>query len=115
MLSGMGISDGIGIGNAVILNDEDIKIEKIKINNIEQEKKVFFNAVKAVQNETEELIKKLNGTEKDIMQAYLMILQDDTLIQETMKIIEDEKCNSAYGVDIGFNKIIRMFDQMDDP
>ena len=31
MLSGMGISDGIGIGNAVILNDEDIKIEKIKI------------------------------------------------------------------------------------
>ena len=115
MLSGMGISDGIGIGNAVILNDEDIKIEKIKIDNIEQEKKVFFNAVKAVQNETEELIKKLNGTEKDIMQAYLMILQDDTLIQETMKIIEDEKCNSAYGVDIGFNKIIRMFDQMDDP
>ena len=115
MLSGMGISDGIGIGNAVILNDEDIKIEKIKIDNIEQEKKTFLNAVKAVQSETEELIKKLNGTEKDIMQAYLMILQDDTLIQETMKIIEDEKCNSAYGVDIGFNKIIRMFDQMDDP
>ena len=115
MLSGMGISDGIGIGNAVILNDEDIKIEKIKIDNIEQEKKTFLNAVKAVQSETEELIKKLNGTEKDIMQAYLMILQDDTLIQETMKIIEDEKCNSAYGVEIGFNKIIRMFDQMDDP
>lgn len=46
MLSGMGISDGIGIGNAVILNDEDIKIEKIKIDNIEQEKKVFLMLLK---------------------------------------------------------------------
>ena len=69
MLSGMGISDGIGIGNAVILNDEDIKIEKIKIDNIEQEKKVFFNAVKAVQNETEELISYVEVTETPVEAA----------------------------------------------
>ncbi len=115
MLKGMGISDGIGIGKAVILNDEDIKTEKIRIDDIEQEKKIFFAAIQRVKNETEELIKNLNGTEKDIMEAYLMILQDDTLVQETERIIEKEKCNAAYGADSGFNKIIQMFEQMDDP
>lgn len=115
MLNGMGISDGIGIGKAIILNNEDIKPEKIRIDNIEQEKKSFFDALQSVKNETEEMIRNLNGTEKDIMEAYLMILQDDTLIQETVKIIEQEKCNSAYGVNMGFNKIIQMFEQMDDP
>lgn len=115
MLKGMGISDGIGIGKVIILNDEDIKPEKIRTDDIEQEKKIFMSAIQSVKNETEELIKKLNGTEKDIMEAYLMILQDDTLVQETVQIIKQEKCNAAYGADAGFNKIIQMFEQMDDP
>lgn len=42
MLNGMGISDGIGIGKAIILNNEDIKPEKIRTDDIEQEKKDFF-------------------------------------------------------------------------
>ena len=32
-----------------------------------------------------------------------------------MQIIKQEKCNAAYGADAGFNKIIQMFEQMDDP
>ena len=44
-----------------------------------------------------------------------MILQDDTLSEEIIKTIEQEKCNAAYGADFGFNKIIQMFEQMDDP
>ena len=115
MLRGMGISDGIGIGNAVILKNDDIKPEKIRVDNIENEKKIFFSAVENVKNETENLIKNLNGTEKDIMEAYLMILQDDTLVQETIRIIEEEKCNAEYGAYMGFNKIIQMFEQIDDP
>jgi len=49
------------------------------------------------------------------MQAYLMILQDPSLIQETIKIIEQEKCNSAYAVENGLNQIIKTFEEMDDP
>ena len=115
MLKGMGVSDGIGIGKAIILNNEDIKTEKIKITNIEDEKKIFFDAVQEVRNETENLINKLGGTEKDIMEAYLMILQDDTLFKETIRIIEEEKYNAAYAADVGFNKTIEMFEQMEDP
>ena len=44
-----------------------------------------------------------------------MILQDPSLIQETIKIIEQEKCNSAYAVENGLNQIIKTFEEMDDP
>lgn len=115
MLKGKGISDGIGLGKVLLLKNEDIKPEKIRIENVVSEKEIFYEAVHAVEAETEELIGKLSGTEKDIMQAYLMILQDPTLVQETVRIIEQEKCNAAYATEVGFNTIIKMFEEMDDP
>ena len=115
MLKGKGISDGIGLGKVVILKNEDIKPEKIRIEDVMSEKEIFYQAVHAVEAETEELIKNLSGTQKDIMQAYLMILQDPTLIQETIKILEKEKCNAAYATEKGFNTIIQVFEKMDDP
>lgn len=115
MLKGKGVSEGIGLGKAVILKNEEIKPEKILIKDVELEKENFYNAVHEVETEIEELINKLSGTEKDIMQAYLMILQDPTLVQETVEIIEKEKCNAAYATEVGFNTIIKMFEEMDDP
>lgn len=115
MLKGKGISDGIGLGKVLFLKNEDIKPEKIRIENVALEKEILYQAVHAVEEETEELVGKLSGTEKDIMQAYLMILQDPTLVEETVRIIEQEKCNVAYATEEGFNTIIKMFEEMDDP
>lgn len=115
MLKGKGVSEGIGLGKAVILKNEEIKPEKIQIEDVNLEKENFYHAVHEVELEIEELINKLSGTEKDIMQAYLMILQDPTLVQETVEIIEKEKCNVAYATEVGFNTIIQMFEEMDDP
>lgn len=115
MLKGKGISDGIGLGKVVLLKNDDIRPEKVQIKDVEIEKEKFYNALKAVEIETEELINKLSGTEKEIMQAYSMILQDPTLVQETVKIIEQEKCNASYATEKGFNIIIKMFEEMDDP
>lgn len=115
MLKGKGISDGIGLGKVVLLKNDDIRPEKVQIKEVEIEKEKFYNALKAVEIETEELINKLSGTEKEIMQAYLIILQDPTLVQETVKIIEQEKCNASYATEKGFNIIIKIFEEMDDP
>ena len=87
MLKGKGVSEGIGLGKVVILRNEEIKPEKVQIENVILEKEKFYKAISKVQNEIEELIKKISGTEKDIMQAYLMILQDPTLIQETIETV----------------------------
>ena len=115
MLVGKGISEGIGLGKAMILKEDELKIEKQKIEDISAEKQQIYDAVKEVEREIEKLIKNIDGTEKEIMQAYLMILQDPSLIQETIKIIEQEKCNSAYAVENGLNQIIKTFEEMDDP
>ena len=114
MLVGKGISEGIGLGKAVILEENRLKIEKQKIEDISAEKQQIYDAVKEVESEIEKLIQNIDGTEKEIMQAYLMILQDPSLIQETIKIIEQEKCNSAYAVENGLNQIIKTFEEMDD-
>lgn len=115
MLVGKGISEGIGLGNVVILKENELKIEKQKMDDISVEKKQIYNAIEEVENEIENLIQNISGTEREIMQAYLMILQDPTLIEETIKIIEQEKCNSSYAVEAGLNKIIKTFEEMDDP
>ena len=115
MLVGKGISEGIGLGKAVILEENRLKIEKQKIEDISAEKQQIYDAVKEVESEIEKLIQNIDGTEKEIMQAYLMILQEHSLIQETIKIIEQEKCNSAYAVENGLNQIIKTFEEMDDP
>lgn len=115
MLVGKGISEGIGLGKTVILKANELKIEKQKIEDISAEKQKIYDAVKEVESEIEKLIQNIDGTEKEIMQAYLMILQDPSLIQETIKIIEQEKCNSAYAVENGLNQIIKTFEEMDDP
>ena len=115
MLVGKGISEGIGLGKAVILKENELKIEKQKIEDISLEKQQIYDAIKEVEGEIEKLIQNIDGTEKEIMQAYLMILQDPSLIQETIKIIEQEKCNSEYAVENGLNQIKKTFEEMDDP
>ncbi len=115
MLVGKGVSDGIGLGKVVILKENELKIEKLKIEDISAEKQLVYNAIKEVENEIEDLIQNILGTEKEIMQAYLMILQDPNLTEEIIKIIEQEKCNSSYAVENGLNKIIKTFEKMDDP
>lgn len=114
MLKGTGISDGIGLGKAIIFKSQKIKLEKNKIKDVTLEKEKFYKAIKEVEKEIENLLEKISGTEKEIMQAYLLILQDPNLIQKTIEIIEKEKWNAAYATEIGFNEVIKEFEKVDD-
>lgn len=114
MLKGTGISDGVGLGKAIIFKSQKIKLEKNKIKDVTLEKEKFYKAIKEVEKEIEDLLKKISGTEKEIMQAYLLILQDPNLIQKTIEIIEKEKWDAAYATEIGFNEIIKEFEKVDD-
>lgn len=114
MLKGKGVSNGIGFGKVVLLKPDDLKVEKFKIDNIDEEIKKFYESLNSVIRDTEDIVKKLTGTEKDIMQAYLMILKDNTLIENTVKMIKEEKYNAAYATEVGFNSIIQIFETMED-
>ena len=114
MIRGNGVSIGVGFGNIIVLKDEERKIEKKTVENSDTEINRLKKALEDVTKETEEIVNKTTGTQKDIMSAYLMILQDPMLIQETEKGIKELKYNAEYAVDVGFNSVMQIFENMDD-
>ena len=114
MITGKGVSIGVGFGNTIILKNEERKIEKKTVDDSKAEMHRLEKALEDVTKETEEIVNKATGTEKDIMSAYLMILQDPTLVEETKNGIKDLKYNAEYAVEVGFNSVIQIFENMDD-
>ena len=116
MLKGKGVSSGIGFGNIVVLKKLERKIEKkiIETEQVEQESERFHEALQELINETEIQINNMSGTEADIMQAYVMIMQDPSLISETENAIKNSNYNAEYAVEVGFNNVIQIFENMDD-
>ena len=114
MLKGKGVSTGIGFGNIVILKNQDRQIEKRIVENSEIEMNKFKEALSNVMKETEEIVNSISGTEQEIMQAYLMIMQDPSLITETENAINNLNYSSEYAVEIGFNSVIQVFENMED-
>ena len=116
MLKGNGVSTGIGFGKVVVLKKTERKIEKknIQKEQVEQELKRVHEALQKVIDETENQIKNISGTEAEIMQAYLMILQDPSLIAETENAIKNSNYNAEYAVEVGFNSVAQIFENMDD-
>ena len=114
MLKGKGVSIGIGFGNTIIINSDERVIDKKIIEDTENELYKFHEAYNKVIKDTENTLTKLTGTELDIMQAYLMIMQDPTLILETENLIKNQKYSAEYATEIGFSNIIKVFENMED-
>ena len=116
MLKGKGVSTGVGFGNIVVLKKVERKIEKKTIENeqVEYELARLHEVLNQVIDETETQMKNMSGTEADIMQAYVMIMQDPSLISETENAIKNSHYNAEYAVEVGFNSVIQIFENMDD-
>ena len=70
MLKGKGISEGIGIGKALLLKKQEIKIEKNKIENVDKELEKLNVTLNSVIQETENLKDISNNEQKQILEAY---------------------------------------------
>lgn len=114
MLKGKGISQGIGIGRALVLKKEKIKIEKSKIEDVNIELEKLNVSLNSVIKETQELKDKSNNEQKQILEAYLMILQDETLTQKSKELIQNENLNCVYAVEQGLGEIITNFKNIPD-
>jgi len=114
MLKGKGISEGIGIGKALVLRKEEIKIEKSKIEDVSTELEKLEVSLNSVIEETQQLKEKSNDESKQILEAYLMILHDVTLIQKSKELIEREKINCVYAVEKGIGEIAENFRNIPD-
>ena len=114
MIRGKGVSAGIGFGKVVVLKNQERQIEKKTVENPKIEMKKFKEALKKITKETEEIVNTAKGTEKEIMGAYLMIMQDPTLTAETENAITNLNYSAEYAVEVGFNSVIQIFENIDD-
>ena len=118
MIKGKGISEGIGIGRAFVLKKQEIKVENYKIENTSRELEKLNVSLNSIIQETEKSIEILkensNNEQIQILEAYLMILKDETLIEKTVQLIEKEKLNVVYAVEKGLNEVITNFKNIPD-
>ena len=114
MIKGKGISKGIGFGNVVVLKNQEIKIQETTVENSEEELERFKKALQEITTETAEIVNNSSGTEKEIMTAYLMIMQDPSLITETEDLIKNSKYSAEYATEVGLNSVIQIFENMND-
>ena len=94
-----------------------MEIQKSSIQDVEEELGKLESALNCVIEETQDSIRKLeeqeNSEQVQIMQAYLMILQDETLIEKSKIMIKQEKLNSVYATEKGLDDIIVNFKNID--
>lgn len=123
LIRGIGVSSGIVIGKAYLI--ETGGVEAIKYHQLDSaagvknEVERFQEALKESRDQLGRVKKKLlkEGRGKEhvrIVDAHLMILQDQMLIDDTVKLIKKERVNAEWALKSVLKGITDFFDKMDD-
>lgn len=116
--SGIIASEGIGIGNVIILKQEEIVIEKSSVSDTDLEITKFLDAIKnAVEELTtlhEKVKTKLDEKEAQIFSAHRLICEDVEIINATKDMITNEKVCCEYAYKTVIDGFIAIFSGLDD-
>ncbi|AOT70402.1 phosphoenolpyruvate--protein phosphotransferase [Geosporobacter ferrireducens] len=113
MFKGIAASPGIAVGKALVLKKENIIIERKKVDDLENEKNRFQEAVKVSRTQIERIKEKAGEEQKNIMDAHIMILEDPELLSNVEDKIQSENINVEAALDDVLNLFIAMFESMD--
>lgn len=107
-LKGLGVSDGIGIGKAVVLENEEFDTSKSK-KEYAQEVLRFQDAVDNLLKILREKADQASGEQAEILGSHIDMLNDPVLLSEIKKLMENESCNSEYATAAIFDQYIQVF------
>ncbi|HOE90694.1 MAG TPA: phosphoenolpyruvate--protein phosphotransferase [Candidatus Cloacimonadota bacterium] len=115
-LVGIAVSSGIGIGQAIIISDKSIEIEKRHIDQaeIEKEQGRYISAIEAISKNIDEHLDQFIKAkeEREIFEAHKMILADPEIQKGVFDLIARELHNLEYALKIYFDKTISFFKEM---
>lgn len=118
MYKGTGASSGIGIGRAVIVEEEELVIRREMVADVEAELERFKGALEQSLKETERLAADLSTRvgekEAEILQGHIMLLSDPMLTGEIENSIKNENVNSEFAIENVCNMYADMFASMED-
>ncbi len=122
LMKGIGVSSGINIGKAYLMERgmiEPAQFCYLDVKEAEGEIERFKNALKASRDQLLRIKKKmeLDGKGKEhirIIDAHLMILKDNMIINDTIRIIKEERVNAEWALKTVLKDLMEYFDKMDD-
>ena len=117
---GIGASEGISIGKAMLFIEEEMNIPQAKIAEVQvgTEIEKLLDAQKKSKLQLisiRDKVKEKMGEDKAaIFDGHIMLLEDDDLMDEVRDKIKAEKMTAARALDEGVNEYCEMISQLDD-
>ena len=118
---GIGASEGISIGKAMLFIEEEMNIPQEKISEVQvgTEIEKLLDAQKKSKLQLisiRDKVKEKMGEDKAaIFDGHIMLLEDDDLMDEVKDKIKAEKMAASRALDEGVNEYCEMISQLDDP
>ena len=119
-LRGIAASEGIAFGRAYLIDHRAIKAPQhhISADQVDAEIARFRGALDSTRQQLQRLMDKLPGTgqrdHKLILEAHQLMLQDEQLIDETVRNIAQQQINAEWALSNTVEQIKRLFDQLED-
>jgi len=120
-LYGMGVSEGITIGRAHVLQRERIEISEYVLPKhlVEEEVLRFEHAIAAAHAQLIDIRDQIPADAPaeaaSFIDTHVLILQDKTIAQVPIEIIRTQQYNAEWALKVQSERLVEMFEQMDDP
>lgn len=119
-LSGIGVSRGIAIGKAYLLQRDQLKVREYLIppSLIEMEQERFRQALAAAKEQLDEVRQRIpSSTPVDIVSfidTHLLMLNDKALAEAPLKLIRERGCNAEWALKLQRDALVAVFEDMED-
>lgn len=119
-LKGVGVSNGIAIGKALLILDEETVIveERIGENDIQKEIDRFSAAVQTAKTQIIDIKNNVKGRIGEehafIFDTHVMLLEDRSLSKETLAFIKEHGCNAEWAFSQILMNLLKEFSSLGD-
>lgn len=115
---GVGAAEGIGIGVAKVVREQNVEVVKKTVSDSEAEVNNFMRVLDITKAETEEMSKALeknaSAKEAEILFGHIMLMSDPMLVDEIVNRIKGESVCAEYVIEEVCNQYAAVFASMDD-
>lgn len=119
-ISGIGVSKGIAIGEALVLAGSHFDAAQITLpaSKIKSEIERFKNALALANKQLHDIKKKIaKNTAQDIVvfiDTHLLMLEDPAFDEGTIANISEHSCNAEWALKMQGERLVQVFDEMED-
>lgn len=113
MYKGIGGSEGIGIGNVVLIEEHDLTVERESISDADAELQRLQGAIETFERVTNEMADKMAETvgeqDADILRGHIIMLRDPMIEEQISALIISEKITSEMALSQVLDQTAEMF------